>query len=281
VESVTGLEVTVTTPTSLGRAYGKPLAVAVSQSGRSSNTMAAVEKLKGQGIPVATLTDPAETPVGRAGDLSLHLSAGNEQIGPKTRGFAATVFTLYLMALEIAGEADVTPLNEIIGNKKTYFESCENFLNAHMESIKKARHFMFAGKGASRKAAAEAALKVMETLCCPAAGYEFEEFLHGPAFCANGHTAFFLFLPCDGDKARVLQTAALLRRVTDNVYVVSHVPQVRGDGILYLPCPNPPLLSPVSDVLLAQLISSKLPDMLGRARHPAVLNIAKEMATKL
>jgi glucoselysine-6-phosphate deglycase len=280
MENVLDKEVTVMTPTSIEQVYGRPIVIAVSQGGRSTNTVAAVEMLKAAGVPVVTLSDPADTPVGRAGDLPIHLAADDEQIGPKTRGYAATVFMLCLMALEVTN-GKINELEELIQNGQLYFDACDRFLDKHVEALKKARYYLFAGKGASGKAASEAALKVLETICCPAMGYEFEEFLHGPAFCANEFMALFLYLPQGKDRERVLKAAALIGRATENVYIISHEKNLQGDKILYLPCPNPEYLSPVVDVLFAQLISAKLPDLLGVGRHPAVRDLAAEMATKV
>jgi glucoselysine-6-phosphate deglycase len=280
MENILDMEVNVMTPTSLKQVYGRPIVIAVSQGGRSANTIATVAMLKAAGVPTVTLTDPVDAPLGKAGDLPIQLAAEDEQIGPKTRGYAATVFTLCLMALKVTG-GSAGELQEIIQNGPGYFEACDDFLHKHIDALKKARHYIFAGKGASGKAALESALKVLETLCCPAAGYEFEEFLHGPALCVDADTALFLYLPQDEDKARVLKAAKLIEQATQNVYIVSHDTHVQGDKILYLPCPNAEYLSPVTDVLPAQLISARLPDMLGRARHPAVADISKEMGTKV
>ena len=101
MERILKVEVTPIIPSSFGSLFGKtPLVIAVSQSGRSTNTISAIEKLKEAGAQVVTLTDPRETPVGNAGTLSVHLAAEQESVGPRTRGYSATVFTLYLMALE-------------------------------------------------------------------------------------------------------------------------------------------------------------------------------------
>ena len=68
MERILKVEVTPIIPSSFGSLFGKtPLVIAVSQSGRSTNTISAIEKLKEAGAQVVTLTDPRETPVGNAG----------------------------------------------------------------------------------------------------------------------------------------------------------------------------------------------------------------------
>jgi len=290
MEQVLGIEVTVSSPTATVNIYEKSaMAVAVSQSGRSTNTLTAVARLKEAGIPVVTLTDPIDTPVAKAGDLPVLLSACDEQIGPKTRGYTATLLSLVLMALEVKSDTyvyyarDLEALCQIIEQYPSYINVCENFFEKHMESIKKARHYLFVGKGVSGKAADECALKVLETLCYPASGYEFEEFLHGPVFCADETMAVFFYLPeqNDVDYPRIIKAAEIMRRATENVYIVSRGEEIAGYKTLCLPYTNTLCFSAFVDVLIGQLISARLPGIMGRERHPAVRGIAKEMDTKL
>ena len=292
METVLGVEVTSLAPTCADRIYGKrPLVLAVSQSGRSTNTVGLVQSLREKGIPVITLTDPKETPVGEAASFAMHLYAENEQVGPKTRGYMATVLMLYLMAME-AGvgkgslsreqyEEKMAFLKETVKNGPTYLETCQAFYDTHFEHLKSARHYLFVGKGISAKVAAEDALKVLETLCYPSSGYEFEEFLHGPACCSDEQLALFFYLPQDQDAERMLRMAGIANEITENCYLVSHDPALQGDKVLFLPSPSPAEMSPFMDVLFGQLLSVKLTQALGRARHPAVQDIFSRMGTKV
>ena len=293
LESCLGIEVSVKTPSAPGNIYGeRPLAIAVSQSGRSTNTIEVIKTLKNMNIPVVTLTDPIDTPVGREGDLALLLAAEDETIGPKTRGYMATMFMLHLMALEMGRQSghiseheydtDMKHLDALIEKGPGYLVDCEAFFNTHLDALIKAGQYLFVGTGVSANAANEGALKVLETICCPAAGYEFEEFLHGPIFCANASLALFFFLSDDDDAERMLKTAALLNQATDNVYIISHkcvndvaLPESR---VLYLPCEDK--LRAFAGVLFPQLISAKLPEIMGRVRHAAVRDVATELSTK-
>jgi glucoselysine-6-phosphate deglycase len=292
MEKCLGTEVLAVAPTCVGNIYGKrPLVIAVSQSGRSTNTVGALGKMRESGVAAVTLTDPIDTPVGKAGDFSLSLDAGQELVGPKTRGYMATVLTLCLAALEaglMGGGIDkafhdgaVAALSETAARGGEYFAACQKFYDANLEDLKKARHFLFVGKGVAARVAQEDALKVLETLCYPSSGYEYEEFLHGPACCTDEGLALFLFLAGDGDRERMLQTANIIREATPNCYIVSHDPEIRGEKILYLATPDPCACSPFTDILFGQLISARLTEELGRARHPAVKDIFARMNTKI
>lgn len=292
MEELLGLEVTVLAPTCIKKIYGQNvLAIAVSQGGRSTNTVSAVEALHSQNCPVVTLTDPAETPVGQAGDFPVLLAADDEKVGPKTRGYMVTVLTLYLMALEAAlktghvSEDDyskyIASLESMAQQGEEWIELCQKFYDANAEDLKKATHYLFAGKDIRGKVAQEAALKVLETLCFAANGYEYEEFLHGPACCTDEALALFLYLSNDEDQARMIKTAKIIGQASANTYIVSHDAAVTGDNILYLPGSEEAYLSPFSDILFAQLISAKLTEEMGRERHAAVKNIFQDMGTKV
>lgn len=292
MEKTLAVEITPVVPSSTGKLYGKrPLIIAVSQSGRSTNTVSAINKIKKIGVPVVTLTDPKDTPVGNIGDLSVHLAADNELIGPRTRGYTATVLTLYLMALEAGlacgaieeAEYDkaIAAYNETVDNGGQYFKACQDFYDLNLENLSKARKFIFVGKGAAAQVAKESALKVLETLCYPAIGYEYEEFLHGPVCCADEELALFLSLSYDEDKERMLKTAELVGDITRNCYIVTHDPGMKGDKVLVLPSAEPDYSSAFTNILFGQLISAKLTEDLARTRHPGVKAIFSNMGTKV
>ena len=286
------VEITPVVPSSMGKLYGKkPLVIAISQGGCSTNTISAINKVKKIGVPVVTLTDPKDTPVGNMGDFSVHLAADNELVGPKTRGYVSTILTLYLMALEaglVCGTIEkaeydkaIASYNETIDNGDKYFKACQNFYDLNLENLRKARKFIFVGKGIAAKVAKESALKVLETLCYPAIGYEYEEFLHGPVCCADEELALFLSLSYDEDKERMLKTADIMGNITQNCYIITHDPRMKGDKVLVLPSTEPDYSSAFTNILFGQLISAKLTEDLARTRHPGVKAIFSNMGTKI
>jgi len=291
MEKILGVEVTPIAPSALGKLYGKkPFAIAVSQSGNSTNTIDAVNKLKEIGVPVVTLTDPKDSPVGNVGNLAVHLAADNEQIGPRTRGYTATVLTLYLMALEVGlkekkideatYEKAITAYKSTFNNGEEYFKICQDFYDRHFGNLGKIRKYMFAGKDVLGRVAEESALKVIETVIYPAMGYDYEEFLHGPLCCAHEDLGVFIFLTHDEDLDRMLKSAELIGSITQNCYLISSDSSISGTKILVLPSDKPEYTSVFTNILFAQLISAKLTEDLDRIRHPGVKDIFDNMGTK-
>lgn len=291
MERLLQTEVTSIVPSSSGVLYGeRPLVIASSQSGRSTNTLHAIREIKKKDAVVVTLTDPVETPVGSAGDIKVHLAAENETVGPRTRGYSATVLTLQLMALEYAYKAgtisereysqELKKFQQVLDQGENFYMACQTFYEEHLENLKKAKKYIFAGKGTCSKVALEDALKVLETLCYPAIGYEYEEFLHGPACCADEELALFLFLSNDTDRDRILQTADIMDRVTPNCYVISGDAGIRRHNTLVLSAGDDRELSVFAAMLFGQLLSARLTLELNRRRHPQVKNIFSDMGTK-
>lgn len=290
METILGVEITCAPPSNPPVIRGsRPLVLAISQSGKSSNTVALLEELRG-GVPTVSFTAGVDNPVARMADFSVDISVGDETVGPKTRGVTGTVLCLYLATLEAAllcgnlSEAgyseEIGLLEKTIGYGEQNLEACEDFYRAHLEDLKLARHFLFVGKGPAAAVGEEDALKVLETLCLPSAGYEFEEFLHGPPICINEETALFLFNSGDKDSFRMKKMADITRKASKNSYIIDRTGSMQGDNILRLNAGDSKFMSPFVDIYFGQLISSLLTQELGIIRHPAIRSITSDMNTK-
>jgi glucoselysine-6-phosphate deglycase len=292
MQQMTGREVTVVTPTNKSALEGeRPIAILVSQSGRSTNTLEALKRYQDKGIPAVSLTFSTDTPVAQAGGLPLVLDVDDETAGPKTRGYTGTVLSLYLMALIAALETkDISEseYNQQLGHISQAIDAsaenqrrCAAFFDPLFEALKPANNYMFVGKGPAMAVAGESALKELETLCYPASAYEFEEYLHGPACCVDERSALFLFLSGDGDLPRMQRLTEIIKAATRNVYHVTYDENLRGENILNLTSPDPYYMSPFSSIFPGQYLSAKLPGAYGRVRHPAASDIFTKMDTKV
>lgn len=292
MEKILGIEVSVIAPSRPCEIRGaRPMIIAASQGGRSTNTINYIKKIKEKHLPAVTLTASLDTPLARLADCALEIGVGDETAGPKTRGYTGTVLSLYLMALE-AGlrkglidndgyDTRLGHLRETAGYGKYNMDACQAFYEAHRSDLGTARHYLFVGKGVPAMVANEDALKVLETLCYPSAGYEFEEYLHGPACCTDAQTALFIFLSDDEDRERMLRLSEITASATKNSYIITNDAKLEGDRILNLKSAPCPFMSPFTDILLGQLISALLTAELNRSRHPAVKDIFAVMDTKV
>jgi glucoselysine-6-phosphate deglycase len=137
----------------------------------------------------------------------VHIDCGEETVGPKTKGYSATVLCLILLCLELGkarGQADKTVYEKaysLLGNAFSMAEgniaASVKWAKLHTESFVKAPHMMIVSEGANYPAMLEGALKVLECLYIPVTAYEFEEYLHGVQ-CSIDENSYIIFVIPDG-----------------------------------------------------------------------------------
>ena len=172
----------------------KTLVVAISQSGETTDTLAAVEAARAFGGRVLAVTNTQGSLITREADAVLLTRAGPEVGVAATKTFLTQVAAMYLLALGLAhknpGARPTTgeELKEIGRGLRRAPEKVEEaltLLGGHLvrEAVKVfagARCALFLGRGQSLPAALEGALKLKEISYLPAEGYAAGEMKHGP-----------------------------------------------------------------------------------------------------
>lgn len=192
--NVLGIETTLVIPTRLGALPDflnpeETLVFAASQTGRSTSTLHAVEKLRAKDFKVVAVTAIDNTPIVNASDYYQMIDCGEETVGPKTKGMTSTILTLYLTGMALCkawGIIDSAKEEKLISALYKSFEGVEenielscNFCAKHRSFFSGQPHFTLIADGFGFPTAQEGALKILETLDVPAFAYEFEEYLHG------------------------------------------------------------------------------------------------------
>lgn len=192
--NVLEIETTLVVPTRLGSLpkfldKETTLVVASSQTGRSTSTLSAINRMKNEGFTLVASTAIDNTPIVKACDYYQPIDCGEEVVGPKTKGMTATFLTLYLMGVELCkkwGRLDSAKESEIIKALGDAFaaapeniEKCCDFFSKHSKVFASQPHFTLIGDGFAYPTLHEGALKILETLDVPVAAYEFEEYIHG------------------------------------------------------------------------------------------------------
>ncbi|QQO08483.1 SIS domain-containing protein [Breznakiella homolactica] len=271
MEELLGTEVRVAPPTLLPRVYGNsPFALFVSQGGNSNNTISAIEQWKG--IHSLALTGQKEC---RINEIHPHVSigCGPETAGPKTKGYTATVMTLYLLALEtalalgrISGEeyrSYIGVLETAVENMEGNIRRCETWLSENLESLKKIEKCFVVARTTAFPVAQEGALKILETMLVPAAAYEFEEYLHGPICALDDRMAGIYLLPESGDGAfnRMNRLVEFHRGISPLVFTAGSLGGDKRDCGLALS--GRWYTEPFELILPCQIMGAKLPAVLG------------------
>ena len=167
-------------------ADARPLIIALSRSGDTSETIMAVEKLARRGCPALTVSCYDETPLSAASELTLAIPAGQERSFAQTRSFAGMLVAVQTCAALLAGdEALLAELRQLPGLAAGLIARAEPLAQTigTDETIKR---ITYLGSGARYGLAAEATVKMKEMSLSLAEPYRFMEFRHGPISLVDG-----------------------------------------------------------------------------------------------
>ncbi len=167
----------------------KDLVIAISQSGETADTMAALELAKEKGATLFGICNVVGASIPRLTDAGVYTHAGPEIGVASTKAFTAQVTVLTLMAFYMAQQRGtitqskmvelLTELNEIPALIEKALQA-----DAHVKTIaekfKDSRNCLFLGRGSSFPVALEGALKLKEISYIHAEGYPAAEMKHGP-----------------------------------------------------------------------------------------------------
>src|ERR1700760_2103665 len=167
----------------------KDLVIAISQSGETADTMAAIELAKEKGATIFGICNVVGASIPRTTHAGVYTHAGPEIGVASTKAFTAQVTVLTLMAFYIAqqrGTITQSKLIEYLTELKQIPELVERTLkvNDHVleiaERFKDSNNCIFLGRGSSFPVALEGALKLKEISYIHAEGYPAAEMKHGP-----------------------------------------------------------------------------------------------------
>jgi glucosamine--fructose-6-phosphate aminotransferase (isomerizing) len=167
----------------------KDIVIAISQSGETADTLAAIELAKSKGATIFGICNVVGSSIPRASNAGAYTHAGPEIGVASTKAFTAQVTVLTLLALSIAqkkGTIKKTRLIEVL----TALEDIPNKVEKALESneeikgisarFKDAHNFLYLGRGYNFPVALEGALKLKEISYIHAEGYPAAEMKHGP-----------------------------------------------------------------------------------------------------
>jgi glucosamine--fructose-6-phosphate aminotransferase (isomerizing) len=163
--------------------------IAISQSGETADTLAAIDLAKRKGATVLGICNVVGSSIARATDAGIYTHAGPEIGVASTKAFTAQVVVLTLMALKLAmkkGTITQSRFFEILVELETIPDKVEATLrkNEEVRAIaaiyKDVRNFLYLGRGYNFPVALEGALKLKEISYIHAEGYPAAEMKHGP-----------------------------------------------------------------------------------------------------
>ena len=163
--------------------------IAISQSGETADTLAAIELAKSKGATIIGVCNVVGSSIPRATHAGAYTHAGPEIGVASTKAFTAQVTVLALMAVGMAklrGTMNLVAIKSFYEEMEAIPEKIEKalLLNdqiiALAEQYKDARNFLYLGRGYNFPVALEGALKLKEISYIHAEGYPAAEMKHGP-----------------------------------------------------------------------------------------------------
>ncbi|MEY3716808.1 MAG: hypothetical protein RL285_683 [Bacteroidota bacterium] len=169
--------------------YADDLVIAISQSGETADSLAAMDLAKRKGASVFGVCNVVGSSIPRLSDAGAYTHAGPEIGVASTKAFTAQVTVLALMAVGMAklrGTMNLVAIKSFYEEMESIPEKIEKalLLNDQMialaEKYKDARNFLYLGRGYNFPVALEGALKLKEISYIHAEGYPAAEMKHGP-----------------------------------------------------------------------------------------------------
>ncbi|MDB5476857.1 MAG: glucosamine--fructose-6-phosphate aminotransferase [Phenylobacterium sp.] len=182
------------------------LAIAISQSGETADTLAALRYCQAKGMKSAALVNTVESTIAREADVVWPIHCGPEIGVASTKAFTAQVSMLTTLAVAAArargriDEAEEQRLVRVLLEAPRLIAesiNLEDAVRAVAVEVAKARDVLFLGRGPMFPLALEGALKLKEISYIHAEGYAAGELKHGPIALVDEETPIVILAPFD------------------------------------------------------------------------------------
>ena len=245
----------------------KDIVIAISQSGETADTLAAIELARSKGATILGVCNVVGSSIARATHAGSYTHAGPEIGVASTKAFTAQISVLTMMALMIAqkkgaiAERDFRNLLVELESVPDKIARCLD-LNPQIEIIsekfKNASNFLYLGRGYNFPVALEGALKLKEISYIHAEGYPAAEMKHGPIALIDEHMPVVFIATRDSSYEKIVSNIQEVKaRKGEVIAIVSEGDKVisdMADHIIEVPHAHEALM-PLISVIPLQLLS--------------------------
>lgn len=245
----------------------RTLAIFISQSGETLDTLEALRYAKAQGAFILSVTNVVDSSMARDSDAVMYTRAGPEIGVAATKTFVCQLVAMQLIALFLAerrGSLDAATI-EVMGLAlRDLPDQVQRILDEDGEVLKLAelwadtRDFFFLGRGASFPVAMEGALKLKEIAYVRAEGYAAGEMKHGPIALIEDGVVVVGVATQSNLHAKTLSNMEEMRARNGTILLILTEGDERGvevaDHVVYVPS-APELISPVLAVVPLQILA--------------------------
>lgn len=253
----------------------KTLIIAISQSGETADTLAAVKECRSKGAKIIAICNVVGSSLTRESDGVLYTHAGPEIGVASTKAYTAQLTMLYLLALKLGNVHAVLSKAEqrfLISELRKIPEHFREILKAKSLIAKIAKPyahfgcFLFLGRNINYPSALEGALKLKEISYIPAEGYAAGEMKHGPIALIDEYRGVVCIAPQSDIYEKMISNMQEIRARKGKIIAIA----TAGDegiknhstDVIYIPKTHE-LLTPLLAALPLQLLAYSVAVHLG------------------
>jgi glutamine---fructose-6-phosphate transaminase (isomerizing) len=243
------------------------MVVAISQSGETADTLAALHEARGKGAFLLTICNVVESMAARQSDAVLYTRGGPEIGVAATKTFTTQITALYLLALHLGqqrGFLSKEKVQEHVRALKGVPDQITALLEQNAGILDIAKRlcsypsFLYLGRGINFPIAMEGALKLKEISYIHAEGYAAGEMKHGPIALINNQMPVVVLAPSDSLYPKMMgnveevkaRDGIVLAIATDGDQDIA----AKADHVIYIPRTDA-TLNPLLSVVPLQLLS--------------------------
>ncbi|MFC6268203.1 glutamine--fructose-6-phosphate transaminase (isomerizing) [Frigoriflavimonas asaccharolytica] len=208
----------------------KDVVIAISQSGETADTMAALKLAKEKGAFIYGICNVVDSSIARITDAGSYTHAGPEIGVASTKAFTAQLTILSLIALKLGkhngslsnGEFMklITELDHLPKKIEEVLKSTHDLVKNIAKDFVNAQNFLYLGRGYNYPAALEGALKLKEISYIHAEGYPAAEMKHGPIALIDENMPIVIIAPKKGHYDKIVSNVQEIKARKGKVLAV-------------------------------------------------------------
>lgn len=244
------------------------LAIFISQSGETADTLAALHYCREQGQKILSVVNVTESSIARASDTILPTYAGPEIGVASTKAFTCQLATLAVLAVRTGLARGTVTREEEINLVRTLMElprhvvdalAFDEDIQALSVELSKARDVLYLGRGFNYPIALEGALKLKEISYIHAEGYAAGELKHGPIALIDESVPVVVISPVDPLFEKTISNMQEVIARGGHVLLIADKEGIAraGEGLwatIEVPAVHP-LIAPIVNVIPVQLLA--------------------------
>ena len=213
--------------------------IAISQSGETADTLAAIKKAKEMGALTVGICNVVGSSISRETDCGVYTHAGPEIGVASTKAFTAQLTVLFLFALKLGRRKNLSKreginiarsLAEIGNTTEMILEDTSHIEYIAAETVE-ANNFLYLGRGLNFPVALEGALKLKEISYIHAEGYPAAEMKHGPIALIDEKMPVVFIAPHDQTFGKVISNIQEVKSRKGKIIVVTDKQSNRLDQL--------------------------------------------------